>query len=115
MTDSSMTPNESATSGALIAKGLIENLPVIIDGLKEVYALRTKEQAFQAALQARCAELQINRQNFAALVQGLTELSKSDGSDEATKAMYREMIRSLFDLFATRSRDSGTFSEFMNS
>lgn len=115
MTDSSMTPSEPRTSGTLLAQGLIENLPVIIDGLKEVYALRTKKQAFQAALQSRCAELQINSQNFASLVQGLTELSKSDGSDEETKAMYREMIRSLFDLFSTRSRDSGAFSEFMNS
>lgn len=115
MTDFPMTPSEPTTTGAMIAKGLIDNLPVIIDGLKEVYALRTKEQAFQAALQSRCAELQINSQNFASLVQGLTELSKSDGSDEDTKAMYREMIRSLFDLFVIRSRDSGAFSDFMNS
>jgi hypothetical protein len=48
-------------------------------------------------------------------VQGLTELSKADGADEETKAMYREMIRSLFELFATRSRDSSAFSDFMNS
>ena len=115
MTESSMTPSEAETSGALMAKGLIDNLPVIIDGLKEVYALRTKEQAFQAALQSRCAELQINSQNFASLVQGLTELSKSDGSDDETKTMYRELIRSLFDLFSTRSRESGAFSEFINS
>ena len=115
MTNSSMTPSEPATTGALIAKGLIDNLPVIIDGLKEVYALRTKEQAFQAALQSRCAELQINSQNFSTLVQGLTELSKAEGADEETKTMYREMIRSLFDLFAMRSRDSSAFSDYMNS
>lgn len=48
-------------------------------------------------------------------MQGLTELSKADGADEETKAMYREMIRSLFELFATRSRDSSAFSDFMNS
>ena len=115
MTDSPIQPSESASAGVVIAKGLIDNLPAIIDGLKDVYALRTREQAFHAALQARCAELQINSQNFAALIQGLTELSKSDGGDEETKAMYREMIRSLFDLFANRARDSSAFSEFMNS
>lgn len=115
MTDSPIQATETASAGMLVAKGLIDNLPVIIDGLRDVYALRTKEQAFQAALQARCAELQINSQNFAALIQGLTELSKSDGSDEDTKTMYREMIRSLFDLFANRARDSSAFSEFMNS
>lgn len=115
MTDSSMTTGQASGTGAILAKGVVENLPVIIDGLKEIYALRTKEQAFQAALEARCAELQINSQNFAALVQGLTELSKNDGSDEATKTMYRDMIRSLFELFAARSRDSSAFSEFMNS
>ncbi|APD47023.1 hypothetical protein KQ301_04630 [Synechococcus sp. CS-601] len=103
-----------ATS-AIIAKGLVENLPVIIDGFKSIYALRAKEDAFREALQARCAELQINSQNFSTLVQGLTELSKNEGADEETKAMYRDMIRSLFDLFALRSRDSSAFSDFMNS
>jgi len=74
-----------------------------------------KKMAFREALQARCAELQINSQNFSTLVQGLTELSKNEGADEETKAMYRDMIRSLFDLFALRSRDSSAFSDFMNS
>ena len=109
MTNSSMTPSESSATRAILAKGLIDNLPVIIDGFKEIYALSAKEQAFQAALQARCAELQIDSQNFGTLVQGLTELSKSEGADGETKTMYRVMIRSLFDLFTHRSRDSRLF------
>ena len=115
MSESPITPNQAPTTGAILAKGLADNLPAIIDGFKSVYALRAKESAFREALQARCAELQINSQNFSALVQGLTELSKADGADEETKTMYREMIRSLFELFATRSRDSSAFSDFMNS
>lgn len=115
MTDSSLTPNQPITTNAIIAKGLVENLPAIIEGFKSIYALRAKEDAFREALQARCAELQINSQNFSALVQGLTELSKADGADEETKTMYREMIRNLFDLFAMRSSDSSAYSNFMNS
>lgn len=101
-------------TGGVLAKGLIDNLPVIIDGFRDVYALRSKEEAFRAALQARCTELQINSQNFSILVASLTELSKNESADEETKVMFREMIRSLFDLFADRSRQSNTFSDFMN-
>ncbi len=115
MNDSSMSPQDLTKTSAIIAKELIKNLPEIIGSLKEIYALRSKKQAFQAALHARCVELQINEENFGTLVQSLTELSKTEGSDEATKDMYREMIRSLFDLFAQRSRDSSAFSEFMNT
>lgn len=115
MTDSSLTPNTSMTTSGILAKGLAENLPLIISSFQDIYTLRSKKETFQAALQARCAELQINSQNFSALVQGLTDLSKSEGADEETKAMYRDMIRSLFDLFATRSRDSSAFSDFLNS
>lgn len=115
MSDSSMTSNQPLANSAIIAKGLVDNLPAIIDGFKSIYALRAKEDAFREALRARCAELQINSQNFNSLVQGLTELSKAEGADEETKTMYREMIRSLFELFAMRSRDSSSFSDFMNS
>lgn len=115
MSESSITPNASMATSAIIAKGLVENLPAIIDGFKDIYALRAKKDAFREALQSRCVELQINSQNFNTLVQGLTELSKAEGADEETKTMYREMIRSLFDLFAMRSRDSSAFSDFMNS
>lgn len=115
MTEAPITTSQSTAASSILAKGLVDNLPTIIDGFKSIYALRAKEDAFRQALQARCAELQINSQNFSTLVQGLTELSKADGADEETKAMYREMIRSLFELFATRSRDSSAFSDFMNT
>ena len=115
MSDSSIKLNPPSATAEILTKGLVENLPAIIDAFKDIYALRTKEVAFRTALQARCVELEINSQNFSSLVQGLTELSKSENADEETKVMYREMIRSLFDLFAARSRESSAFSDFINS
>ena len=47
-------------------------------------------------------------------VQNLTELSKSESADEETKSMYRELIRSLFELFTARSKESDSFSRFLN-
>ena len=104
----------SVETSAIIAKGLVENLPIILDSLREVYAMRAKESAFKAALEARCADMRINSQNFTTLVQGLTELSKAESADEDTKAMYRQMIKDLFDLFTSRSNSSDMFSKFMN-
>ena len=104
----------SLDAGMIIAKGPVENLPEILSSFKEIYALRTKESAFKAALEARCSDMQINSQNFTALVQNLTELSKGDSADEETKSMYREMIRSLFELFTARSKESDSFSKFLN-
>ena len=101
------------TSG-ILAKGLVENLPVILSSFKEIYALRARESAFKAALEARCADMKINSQNFTTLVQNLTELSKSESADEETKSMYRELIRSLFELFTARSKESDSFSGFLN-
>jgi hypothetical protein len=115
MTESFITPNQLPTTSAILAQGLADNLPAILDGLQAIYTLRAKEGAFREALQARCVELQINSQNFSALIQGLTELSKAEGADEETKTMYREMIRTLFELFTTRSQASASFSDFMNS
>lgn len=98
----------------ILAKGIADNLPAIISSFKEIYALRAKESAFKAALEARCADMKINSQNFAVLVQNLTELSKSETADEETKAMFRDLIRSLFDLFTARSKESDSFSKFLN-
>ena len=110
---SQATPPHLNTS-IIIAKGIAENLPAIISSLREIYDLRTKERAFKAALQARCDDMEINSQNFAVLVQNLTELSKSESADEATKDMYRDLIRALFELFTTRSNESDSFSRFLN-
>lgn len=98
-----------------LALGLVENLPAIVDALKDVYSLRAKHKVFKSALASRCEELEINSKNFSALVQGLTELSKADHADEETKAMYREMIRSLFELFTSRSETSNAFNAYINS
>jgi hypothetical protein len=102
-------------SNEIIARGLVDNLPAIIEGLRDIYALRAKESSFKSALEARCAELQINSNNFGLLVNNLTELSKYETSDNETKTMYREMIKDLFNMFATRSRDSGSFSDYLNN
>jgi len=107
-------PPVSLDTSAILAKGIIENLPAILSSFKEIYALRAKDSAFKAALEARCADMQINSQNFTTLVQNLTELSKSESADEETKAMYRELIRSLFELFTARSKESDSFSRFLN-
>jgi hypothetical protein len=97
-----------------IVHGIVENLPEILSSFKEIYAIRAKESAFKSALEARCADMRINSQNFTVLVQNLTELSKSGSADEETKAMYRELIRSLFELFTARAKESDTFSRFLN-
>ena len=107
-------PAASLDTTMILAKGLVENLPEILSSFKEVYALRTKESAFKAALEARCADMQINSQNFTTLVVNLTELSKSDSADVETKAMFRDLIRSLFELFTARSKESDSFSKFLN-
>lgn len=104
----------SLDTALTIAKAIAENLPEILSSFKEVYAIRAKESAFKSALEARCVDMQINSQNFTVLVQNLTELSKSDSADEETKAMYRDLIRSLFELFTARSKESDTFSKFLN-
>ena len=110
-----MAPAMSPMPHSDMAKYITESLPLIVEGLKDVYALRTKKEVFQLALASRCEELHVNSQNFSALVQGLTELSKEAGADEATKKMYRVMIQSLFELFKARSKDSSAFAKFMNS
>jgi hypothetical protein len=117
MEDLQTTPTStaSATTGMVIAQGVIQNLPEIISAVKDIYTLRKKESAFRAALEARCAELNINSNNFSTLVQGLTELSKDQNADEATKVMYRDMIKTLFDIFVARMRSSNDFASFLEA
>jgi hypothetical protein len=57
--------------------------------------------------------LNINKENFKVLVEGLTELSKSEIADPETKAMYRDMIKALYDTFTTNMRNSQDFSNFL--
>lgn len=43
----------------------------------------------------------------------MTELSKSESTDAETKAMYRDMIKTLFEIFTTNMRSSQDVSNFL--
>jgi hypothetical protein len=97
----------------VIIQGVVQNLPEIIGALRDVYALNKKEQLFGRVLQSRLDELNINKENFKVLVEGLTELSKSENTDPETKVMYREMIKTLFETFTINMRSSQDFSSYL--
>ncbi len=97
----------------VIVQGVVENLPEIIGAIKEIYTLNKKEQLFGKVLQSRLGELNINKENFKVLVDGLTELSKSENTDVDTKAMYRDMIKTLFEIFTNNLRSSQDVSNFL--
>ena len=97
----------------VIVQGVVQNLPEIIGAIKEIYALKKKEQLFSRVLQSRLDELNINKENFRILVEGLTELSKSESADTETKVMYRDMIKALFEIFIIDMRNSQDFSNFL--
>ncbi len=97
----------------VIVQGVVQNLPEIIGAIKEIYALNKKEQLFGRVLQTRLDELNINKENFKVLVEGLTELSKSESADTETKAMYIDMIKELFEIFTTNMRNSQDFSNIL--
>ena len=46
-------------------------------------------------------------------VEGLTELSKSENTDNETKVMYREMIKALFETFTSNMRSSQDISTYL--
>jgi hypothetical protein len=97
----------------VIIKGVIQNLPEIIGAIKEIYTLNKKEQLFGRVLQSQLDELNINKENFKVLVEGLTELSKSENTDVETKAMYRDMIKTLFEIFTTNMHSSQDISNYL--
>ena len=80
---------------------------------KSMIQLSAKEQLFGKVLQSRLDELNINKENFKVLVEGLTELSKSENTDAETKAMYRDMIKTLFEIFTTNMRSSQDVSNYL--
>ena len=98
----------------VIVQGVVQNLPEILGTIKEIYALNKKEQLFGRVLQSRLDDLNINKENFIALVEGLTELSKSENTDIETKVMYRDMIKALFEIFTTNMRSSQDISNYLN-
>ncbi len=97
----------------VIVQGVVQNLPEIIGAIKEIYVLNKKGQLFGRVLQSRLDELNINKDNFKVLVEGLTELSKSGNADAETKVMYRDMIKALFEIFTTNMRSSQDISNYL--
>lgn len=97
----------------IIVQGVVQNLPEIIGAIKEIYVLNKKEQLFSQVLQSRLDELNVNKENFKVLVEGLTELSKSESADAETKIMYRDMIKALFEIFTTNMRSSQDISNYL--
>ena len=98
----------------MIAQGVIQNLPEIVDAIKEIYYINRKEALSRQVLQSQLDELNINKENFNVLVVSLTELSKTEGADAETKEMYRGMIKTLFEIFAENMRSSRDVSEYLN-
>ena len=113
--DTKIVKNEMQPVSAklVIAQGVIQNLPEIVRAIKEIYALNKKEQLFSRVLQSRLDELNINKENFKVLVEGLTELSKSDNVDIETKVMYRDMIKALFEFFSNETHSSQDISYYL--
>ncbi len=113
--DKNIVKNEMQPVSAklVIVQGIVQNLPEIIGAIKEIYALNKKEQLFGRVLQSRLDELNINKENFKVLVEGLTELSKSENTDNETKVMYRDMIKTLFEIYTTNMRNAQDMSNFL--
>ncbi len=99
--------------GLVIVQGVVQNLPEILGAIQEIYALNKKGQLFGQVLQSRLGELNINKENFKVLVEGLTELSKSENADNETKIMYRDMIKALFETFTINMRNSQDISNYL--
>jgi hypothetical protein len=97
----------------IIVQGVVQNLPEIVGAIKEIYALNKKGQLFGRVLQSRLDELNVNKENFRVLVESLTELSKSENTDNETKVMYRDMIKALFEIFTTNMRSSQDISDYL--
>jgi hypothetical protein len=97
----------------VFVQGVVDNLPEIVGAIKEIYVLNKKEQMFGRVLQSRLDELNINKENFKALVDGLTELSKLENTDNETKVMYRDMIKALFEIFTINMRSSQDISNYL--
>ena len=97
----------------VIVQGIVQNLPEIVGAIKEIYALNKKGQLFGQVLQSRLDELNINKENFKVLVEGLTELSKSENTDNETKVLYRDMIKAMFEFFTTNMRNSQDISNYL--
>lgn len=103
----------TGSTGLVIVQGVIQNLPEILETFKEIYKIYDKGQKFDQYLQVKLTELNINKENFKVLVESLTELSKSEHADSETKALYRDMISTLFKVFVLNMQNSKDFSNYM--
>ncbi len=113
MDEKSISEIQPASAKLVIVQGVVQNLPEIVGAIKEIYTLNKKEKLFGKVLQSRLDELNINKENFKVLVEGLTELSKSENADAETKAMYRDMIKTLFEIFTINMRSSQDVSNYL--
>lgn len=98
----------------MVVQGVVQNLPEILGSIKEIYRLNKKSEVFNQVLQSRLDEMNVNKENFNVLVLSLTELSKTEDADEETKAMYRDMIKTLFEIFTSNMRSSQDVSNYLN-
>ena len=98
----------------MVVQGVVQNLPEILGSIKEIYRLKKKSEVFNQVLQSRLDEMNVNKENFNALVLSLTELSKTEDADEETKTMYRDMIKTLFEIFTNNMRSSQDVSNYLN-
>ncbi len=97
-----------------IVNGIIDNLPDIITSVREIFKIHRKEKALSNILQTKIVEMNVNKDNFSVLVQALTDLSKSPDTDQETKDLYREMIKTMFDMFVNNMKGSNDLSNFLN-
>ena len=97
----------------IVTQGIINNLPEIIGAIREIYVAHKRDKTYQQVLGGRIEELNINKENFKVLVQALTDLSKRQGADSETKQMYRDMIKTLFDIFAGNMQGAQNISSYL--
>jgi len=98
----------------IIVEGLIENLPEVLTTIKDIFKMSKQEQIVDNYLTNRLEEMKINKDNFHILVTSLTELSRSNNVDEETKAIFKDMIKILFNSFVDKMKTSNDISVYLN-
>lgn len=96
-----------------IVDGVVQNLPEIIGAVKEIYSLHQRGQMLDKVLQLKFAELNVNKDNFKVLVEGMSELLKLETVDPETKAVCRQTIKDLTQVFLLNMRSSQDISNYL--
>ena len=99
---------------SIVAQGIVQNLPEIIDALVHTYHLHKKGQLAELALKARVDELRSQKEVFIAVINSLTELSRTEGTDEETKVLLREILRDMVSSFKGNASNSQSFSDYLS-